>query len=285
MRALLRRKYETWGASLLGNQEPRGRLVAHAPFCLFCACTRRFVKVLVASGAQKIFMRFDISEVTRRADTLYGAREQVENVRASVELLEAAAGRETFETAWRLGRALFFLGQEEKEKSQAGALHRRGAQVCMRAARAEPRRVEGHFWLGVNLALQAQTTNPLMGLWLALRAKRSLERAVSINPAYHAAGPLRVLGRLSHKLPRLCGGGRGRAQAAFERALELAPTNTVTRLYFAEMLIEARDYERARSELETVLHGPLDAAWAFETVRDRSRAREMLQRLNSARCR
>jgi tetratricopeptide (TPR) repeat protein len=226
-------------------------------------------------------MRFNISEITRRADALYGAREQVENVRASVELLEAAAGQESFEVEWRLGRALFFLGQEERDDLRARALHGRGAEVSMRAARAEPRRVEGHFWRGVNLALQAQTTNKLLGLCLALRAGRSLRRAVSINPAYHAAGPLRVLARLQHKLPRLFGGGRQRAQANFERAAELAPLNTVTRLYFAELLSEAGDYARARSELETILNAPPDTAWAFETARDRSRASEMLQRLPS----
>jgi tetratricopeptide (TPR) repeat protein len=228
-------------------------------------------------------MRFNISEITRRADALYNAREQVENVRVSLELLAAATGQESFEIDWRLGRALFFLGQEERDEAKARALHARGAKACRRAARREPRRVEGHFWLGVNLALQAQTTNKLSGLLLALRARRALRRAVSIDPAYHAAGPLRVLARLHHKLPRLFGGGHGRAQAAYERAIELAPSNTVTRLYFAELLLEAGERERARSELETILNATPDTAWTFETARDRRRAAELLERLRSAR--
>jgi tetratricopeptide (TPR) repeat protein len=224
-------------------------------------------------------MRFNISEITRRADALYAAREQVENVRASAELLQAATGQNSFEVDWRLGRALFFLGQEESEKAQASALHARGAEVCKRAARRESGRVEGHFWLGVNLALQAQATNKLVGLFLALRAKRALRRAVSLDPSYHAAGPLRVLARLQHKLPRLFGGGRRRARAAFERAIELAPSNTVTRLYFAEMLLEGGDGARARSELEAILNAPPDTAWTFETARDRRRAIELLEGL------
>jgi hypothetical protein len=147
--------------------------------------------------------------------------------------------------------------------------------------RANPHRVEGHFWLGVNLALQAQATRSLRALAPALRAKRSLERASRINAAYHAAGPLRVLARLKHKLPRLFGGGHKRARADFTRAIELAPANTVTRLYFAEMLIDAGDVLRARSELEAILNAPLDAAWMFETTRDRARAYRMLQRLDT----
>lgn len=226
-------------------------------------------------------MKWHISDITVRADALYAERAQLENVRASVELLEEIAPGDDFEIAWRLGRALFFLGQEEERKSEARRLHARGAAACAHAARARPLRVEGHFWLGVNLALQAQTTRSLKALALALRAKRSLERAARINPAYHAAGPLRVLARLKHKLPRLFGGGYKRARADFVRAIELAPTNTVTRLYFAEMLIDAGDVLSALSELEAVLNTPLNTAWAFETARDYSRAREMLQRLDS----
>jgi hypothetical protein len=227
-------------------------------------------------------MKSNPSEIASRCDALYGAREQIENVRASVELLDAVAGTDDFEAAWRLGRALFFLGQEEQSKTQARALHARGVAACVRAVRLGPKRVEGHFWLGVNLALQAQATNSLAALYLALRAKRSLERAARINPAYHAAGPLRVLARLAHKLPRLLGGGRARAHAVFARAVELAPASTVTRLYFAEMLMDDGDYGHARAELETILTTPLDTAWAFEAARDRRLAQELLQRLRSS---
>lgn len=226
-------------------------------------------------------MKWHISDITMRADALYAARAQLENVRASVELLEELAPRDDFEIAWRLGRALFFLGQEEARRDEAHRIHARGAAACERAVRAHPLRVEGHFWLGVNRALQAQTARKLKALALALRAKRSLERAARINPAYHAAGPLRVLARLKHKLPRLFGGGHKRARADFARAIELAPANTVTRVYFAEMLIDAGDTSNALTELEAVLNSPPDTAWAFETTRDHSRAQELLQRLKA----
>lgn len=228
-------------------------------------------------------MKWHISDITTRADALYAERAQIENVRASVELLERVAPSDSFEIAWRLGRALFFLGQEEEHEDKARGLHARGVASCARAVRSSPLRVEGHFWLGVNLALQAQTTRSLKALALALRAKRALERAARINAAYHAAGPLRVLARLRHKLPRLFGGGHKRARADFARAIELAPANTVTRLYFAEMLIEAGDLLRARSELEAILNAPLDTAWMFETTRDRAHAYQMLQRLKERR--
>lgn len=224
-------------------------------------------------------MNPSLEEITRRADALYDAREQPDNVRASVKLLQEADSAGEFETAWRLGRALFFLGQESQSEEEKRAFHARALSFCQRAARLQPQRVEGHFWLGVNLALLAQAEKPLKALRYALRAKRSLARAVRLNPTYHAAGPLRVLARLQHKLPRLLGGGTSRARASFERAINFAPANTVTRLYFAELLLESGNTTRARAELEALLNAQPDPRWAFESARDRKIAHRMLDEL------
>ena len=221
-------------------------------------------------------MKQSLAEITRRADALYEAREQMENVRASLTLLEEGEDGGEYEALWRLGRSLFFLGQEAGNKELTRHFHARAVPLCRRAARLQPLRVEGHFWLGVNLALMAEGENPLNALRHALSAKRSLMRAVSLDPAYHAAGPLRVLARLQHKLPPLFGGGTSRARANFQRAIKLAPANTVTRIYFAELLTDTGDKARARIELEALLNAPHDPRWAFESARDRKIARKLL---------
>lgn len=227
-------------------------------------------------------MKISVAETTERADALYAAREHTQNVSLSAELLDAALSRGfDYENAWRLGRALFFLGQEAQGDSQSRAFHARAVKMCELAARAEPARVEGHFWLGVNLALLAALENPVSALPHAFRARRSLRRAVALDAGYHAAGPLRVLARLETKLPKWLGGGHARARADFEKALTLAPNNTVTRLYFAELLLETGDERSARLQLEALLAAPTDPAWAFERARDRRLAHAMLKKLKS----
>ncbi|MGB7925062.1 MAG: TRAP transporter TatT component family protein [Pyrinomonadaceae bacterium] len=218
-------------------------------------------------------------EIMRRADALYAAREQTRNVRASIELLRSSDRQDDYELVWRLGRALFFLGQGANAPEDARALHAQGAQASARAVRVRPRGVEGRFWLGVNLALSARLENRLNALRLALRARRELERAARIDAAYHAAGPLRVLARLQHKLPRWLGGGANRARANFERAIKIAPANTVTRLYFAELLTDAGARDQARAHLDAILNTPDDPAWAFEIERDQRLALKMLQEM------
>jgi tetratricopeptide (TPR) repeat protein len=224
-------------------------------------------------------MKPNVAEMMERADALYAARHDVRQVRLSVELLDAALAHSfNYELAWRSGRALFFLGQEAEGKAEARSQHVRGAKVCEEAVRARGERVEGHFWLGVNLALLAALENPFAALGLILRARRHLKRAIALDAAYHGAGPLRVLARIEAKLPSLLGGGFNVARANFEKAIALAPANTVTRLYYAELLLAAGDLTSSRTQLEALLAAPPDPAWAFETTRDRRLAQAMLKR-------
>jgi hypothetical protein len=243
---------------------------------------RKALRQSFSSGArQSPLMRVPVTEIIVRADALYAAREEAYQVSLSVELLGEALSREfDYALAWRASRALFFLGQEARDKAEARAFHTRGVKIGERAVRSERERVEGHFWLGVNRALLATHEKLLGALRQALGARRSLRRAILIDPTYHAAGPLRVLARLETKLPGWLGGGRARARANFEKAIQLAPANTVTRLYFAELLLVAGDETRARTELEALLDAPFDPAWAFEIARDRRLAQAMLKKIS-----
>jgi tetratricopeptide (TPR) repeat protein len=226
---------------------------------------------------------------------LYAQREQIENVSQSIEILQGSAEEApSFEVNWRLGRAYFFLGQEalsetsNKASSElsrgtrldaALAYHLSGILVCQQACSEETGRVEGHFWLGVNLALAAKNGRWFLAIRDALGARRTLRRAAQIDSSYHGAGPLRVLARLEHKLPQWLGGNLARARGNYEKAIQLAPENTVTRVYFAELLLRVGEKDRARSHLESILSISDDAQWAFEIRRDRRIAKELLARL------
>jgi len=82
------------------------------------------------------------------------------------------------------------------------------------------------------------------------------------------------------EVPRLVGGDRGKAEAQFRRALALDPHFTVARVDLARTLIAAGRDADARRELRRVLeeHQPNNVAdW---TVKDRPRARELLESLD-----
>lgn len=214
--------------------------------------------------------------IVRQADELYEARCDLVNVRKSVELLGNGPAND-FSVAWRLSRSLFFLGQETKPTAMSLGFHIEGIKAARSAVRKSCDRVEGQFWLGVNLALAAQHESSLRGSIHVFRAKAALEKAIHIDAAYHSAGPLRVLARLQQKLPRVLGGGLQKASKTYREAIAQAPANTVTRIYFAECLLELGERDAAHKECEAVLNAPYDSGWSFEIERDKKLAIEMLR--------
>jgi hypothetical protein len=217
----------------------------------------------------------EISVVTARADELYSNRASLDGVRASVELLHSVKRLDAYEVQWRLARAYFFLGQEAAAQDKA-AYHHHGTQAGRYAVRAYPEKVEGQFWLGVNLSLHAAVATPWRAAALALHAKRTLVRAVKLDPSCHGAGPHRVLARLLHRMPPVLGGGLARARRHYEAAVRLDPANTVTRIYFADLLRGQGELGVARAQWQAVLDAPPDPAWEFEQQRDRELARAAL---------
>jgi len=217
--------------------------------------------------------------LVEQADELYSARHELARVEKSVELLRSV-GRNSFEIDWRLARAYFFLGQESGSIGEKRAIHAAGVKAGRAAVKESADRVEGNFWLGVNLALLAQVQSKPFAILHAVQAKRALAKAVEIDRGYHGAGPLRVLARLQQHLPLMLGGGSERAIKNYEEAIRIDPTNTVTRIYLAELLLKMNRVEEAQEQLESILLTTPLPNWKFESERDQARAKAMLATLD-----
>jgi hypothetical protein len=223
----------------------------------------------------------DLVGVVGRADELYHQRAEPGAVRESVMVLSGAmGGSDRYEVQWRLARALFFLGQDAGSRNPALQLYSAGIGAGERAVALNSDRVEGHFWVGVNLALFAEANGGIRGLRALRWARLELTRAIEIDEGYHGAGPLRVLGRLNHKAPRILGGSRKRSRELLDRALAIAPSNSVTLAYAAELAIENGEVERAGALLRQLIESPLDVEWEFENNRDRQLAHTLLDQLS-----
>jgi hypothetical protein len=225
----------------------------------------------------------NVLAVVGRADDLYLRRAEPGAVRESVMVLSGAhGGTDRYEVQWRLARALFFLGQEAGSRDSSRQFYAAGIGAGERAIVLNQERVEGHFWVGVNLALFAEVSRGIRGLRALRSARSELKRAIEIDERYHGAGPLRVLGRLEHKSPKFVGGSRKRSRELLERALAIAPCNSVSLLYAAELAVSNGESKHASKLLESLLECPGDNDWEFEQSRDRRRAVELLAELGSA---
>jgi hypothetical protein len=212
----------------------------------------------------------------QKADDLYRNRQNLSKVRESIRILtDLGNGLEPFEIKWRLSRAFFFIGQEETDREQKALSFREGIVAGQNAAEQKPERVEGHFWLGVNSGLLAEVVGSLQALRFVRRAIKHLKRSCEICPQYHGAGPLRVYARLKHKLPWPMG-SRATSETLFRRAISLSPDNSVTRVYFAELLNDMGKSHDEQVQLRAVIEMPENEEWLFELARDKAIATRIL---------
>jgi len=164
------------------------------------------------------------------------------------------------------------LHEEQNERKAAHREFVLGRQQASRAVLLNDD-VAGHFWLGVCLIEAARTQNPFAALLVLQHARLRLQLALKRDPHFHHAGSWRVLGRMAHRTPPLFGGRKQRALDFYRRALEIAPDNSTTQLYFAELLISMKRTEEAQRILQRIVAQPRDDDWVWEQKRDQQQAR------------
>ena len=210
-------------------------------------------------------------------DALYANRHQTEALEACAAILREVP--DAFEWEWRAARLEQFLAMRFVDEADSGAAREhfgRGRELGMRAVKREWTRVEGVFWENVCALEAARLGNPLGAMATLKRAQKGIERAVAIDEAYHFAGPLRVLGRLTQLKPLVLGGNLDNALAFYTRALQIAPGNSTTLLYRADALLHDHQPAEARRTLGRVLEVS-GQEWEWETARDKRVAREWLR--------
>jgi tetratricopeptide (TPR) repeat protein len=181
---------------------------------------------------------------------------------------------------WRWARLSHFRAMQAQEAGDWVAAQRHfkeGAKEAETAAALQPNRVEGLFWAGVCLIESARLTNKLAALRVLNTATHHIDRAANIDETYHFAGPLRVQGRMTHRRPLLLGGSINLACDIYRRALELAPENSTTRLYYAEAILADQEWEKAREQLRYILNAPPCTGWIWEQERDKKLAHALLE--------
>lgn len=210
-------------------------------------------------------------------DALYANRHQPETLREAERVLTTNLRDDNYGWLWRAARLDHFRAMQalDSDTSEARALFSQGATRSHAAAQLEGDRVEAAFW-EATCALEAARLGGKLAAGMALgRAQKQLNRAAQIDESYHFAGPLRVLGRVTHLKPLVLGGNLDYAIAFFERALQISPDNSTTLLYYADALIADNQPGKARRALKQIIAAPALENWVWESERDRELARVM----------
>jgi tetratricopeptide (TPR) repeat protein len=197
---------------------------------------------------------------------------------AIYESLLPPSGVQRLPVLARLARANFFLG-DIANKGQRSHYYEQGRQYAQTILQEDPQRVEGHYWLGLNLAGLADA-NRLQGMRLLPQILSELERAAAIDPGYDQAGAYRVLGRIYYQAPSrpLSVGDVNKSLDLLTKATKLTPANSTNRLYLAETLLKLGRQDQAAQELRQILTATQNADGPRGLAADQRQAKEILSK-------
>jgi hypothetical protein len=191
--------------------------------------------------------------------------------------LLARAGADRALVLARLSRTCFLLGQLAPDSQKMG-YDQQGQSYAETLIREAPHRVEGHYWLALNLCGQADVGGKLLGHRLLPRILEELQRAAALEAAYDQAGAHRVLGRIYYEAPGwpLSVGDMQKSRQHLQAAVRLSPATSTNHLYLAETLSRLNEAGLARQELEQVLKSTRGAVKPQDLEEDRQEARRLL---------
>jgi hypothetical protein len=172
-----------------------------------------------------------------------------------------------------LARLLFSLGETAKAPERL-AWYEKGRHYAEILSREEPKRVEGYYWLALNLCGICGLSRAGRALSMLPTIVENLEIALSIDESYDEGGPLRVLGRIRYRAPPwpLSEGDIGKSLNLLRIAAKIAPDNSTNHLYLAETLIRLDKAQDACRELDRVLDSKFNAFSPKRLKEDQARA-------------
>ena len=249
-------------------------LIAVAIWAVFCPSARAAAPKPAASSPAPA-----LASVITRADTYYQSRENLNNLRKAIAILQqhVASDSRDYEAWWRISEYDCVLARHLPH-SEKNPVIEEGVTAGQKAENLQPGRPEGHFWTGVNEGLLAEVRGLFGGLELIDSIRNEMETVLKLDPDYLQDGAERVLGRLYYRIPFFKGGDNQRTVQLLEHCLTHYPGNSLTMLYLADSYRAVGRLEDARRMLEEILHLSSAPGDGPELAENQAAARQKLEK-------
>jgi tetratricopeptide (TPR) repeat protein len=218
--------------------------------CLLSACRRP----PSAANATPPPPRHPIAETLADAEKYFREREDVEKIRkarATVETVREADHR-NYEVEWAYAKYSLFLGEKVKDEQEREKIFEEGRDAGKMASRIDPKRPEGFFWYGANLAELAKMSPVTVGYTSVDDIREAMNNVIQIDPGYQGASAYDILGQIELNT-RLFGGKASKAVEYLEKAVQIEKNNSNIRLHLAQAYLDVNKTELAREQLQYIL--------------------------------
>jgi tetratricopeptide (TPR) repeat protein len=215
-------------------------------------------------------------------DALYAQREDPAKARQAADAWSQRlkSNPKDFESAWKLAKALYWLGGHGPEANRRADLEA-GMTASDAAIALDPKRPEGHFWKAANMGALAESFGMRQGIKYRKPIREALETVLKIDPKFQAGSADRALGRWYYKVPGLFGGSNEKSVQHLRKSIEYDPNSTASHFFLAETLLDMGRKADARAALQKVLDVPIDAEWAPEDREFKQKAKALLVKIGS----
>src|SRR5579884_3024462 len=161
------------------------------------------------------------------------------------------------EAAWQFGRACYDWAEFAKSNSEREEIAQQGINACRNLLAHNPRSVEGHYYLALNLG-QLARARKLEALKLVEPMETEFKTVLNMDPKLDYAGADRGLGLLYLNVPRwpLSIGNKAKARQHLQKAEKLFPNFPENILNLVEAYLKWNDKKDAIRELKK-----LDEIW------------------------
>jgi len=186
----------------------------------------------------------------------------------------------SYELLWRGSRACAWLTEEFPNKDQRASWAEKGIRYAKRAVAVNGNRVEGHYYLGINLGQSARTKT--IGAYLMVpKVVKEGQIALKIDEKFDHGGPGRLVGNVYAKAPPWPAsiGDTDEGVGYLRRVVEIAPDYPQNHLHYADALFADGKYGEAAKEYKLVLDAPPSPAWQHWIDQWKKDAQKGLQKI------
>ena len=186
--------------------------------------------------------------------------------------------RDRFEIHWRIARSCFQQAEALSKPKSVTAAGKAGSEQAKLAATARPGRVEGHYYLALNIAKIAEANSKLL---LIKSMVSAAQKAAEIDASYDRAGPLVFLGKVYLTAPSwpVSVGDPEKAIGLLQRALKVSD-RPLTHIFLAQAFFAEEQFDEASAHIDRALThqdvDQLESKWIREAKQLRGKInREM----------
>jgi Tfp pilus assembly protein PilF len=213
-------------------------------------------------------------------DQHYQNREDLGKARLAVASLRQAVTADygSYEAAWKLSRASFYVGDHTRNGDEADEMFRTGVEAGKAAVKLQNDKPEGHFWLGANYGGEAKRST-LASLSSVQDIKNEMETVIRLNESFQGGSAYLALGRLYLEAPKVLGGDVGKATEYLKKGLTISPNNGLMKYYLAESYVSSNRDAEAKKLVAEIMEMTPDPQYQAEHKDALEKANKLKQKL------